>query len=646
MKNTTIFRGIILIKEQHSPNNITSTLQTDKTIRALLDSSPLCVNILNDSLQNIACNKRAMELFGVDSEIEYLKVFNHFTPKLQPNGAPSVEVAAEHIKVARETGFVKFPWLHISLKGEEIPCELILTTLDIIDQNGKPLFASYIRDLRPELAGNETNNELDTYFFDYVTDKTLFNTITDFSEECFFYIDYRAASIQFYGKGFDLFDLPGKKLPFPDGILSSNVIYEQDLESFKGLTTSIVRGVNLNFDVRCNLKTGVTRYYRISYKTVFSNDSLPLYTIGKFFDVHEQKSLEILSQTDQLTNCYNKVTAENLIKETISHSPDASHALFIVDIDNFKAINDNLGHHFGDLVLSEIASNLHSHFRSVDIIGRIGGDEFIVFVKNIRDIKIITARAEAIAEAFKNTYSGEFNEYKVSGSIGVALFNKDGKTYEELYKAADKALYQSKLRGKDCYTFYTNKLSDGTMKNRTVLENADRIANSYFDTQLVSTVFDFLHNSSDANAAIASVLRYIGRRTNSDRSYIFETFDGGLTYDNTYEWCKEGIGAEIHNLQGIPASMLADFFEDADGEGVLYSNDLTVLDTEGAYDLMADQGILSFLHAQTFEKDYVKLFLGLDDCTNTRVWTPKDINSLVYAAKMISIFLASHKKRK
>ncbi len=296
------------------------------------------------------------------------------------------------------------------------------------------------------------------------------------------------------------------------------------------------------------------------------------------------------------------------------------------------------------MVLSEVAANLRNCFRNADIIGRIGGDEFIVLLKNVQNENVVEQKAKIIAKAFQNTYSGEYNDYKISGSIGISCYPKDGKTYEELYKAADKALYQSKLRGKDCYTFYTDELYDGTMKNRTTLENASRIANSYFDTELVSTVFDLMYETREIHSSLNAVMKFICKRANADRCYIFETHDNGKTYDNTYEWCANGIVPEIENLQGLTADILFDFFANSDDKGIFYSNDLRLLKADGAYDLMNDQGIKSFLHVQIREKDYVKLFLGLDDCTRTRVWNEKEINSILYAVKMISIFLLSDQK--
>ncbi len=315
--------------------------------------------------------------------------------------------------------------------------------------------------------------------------------------------------------------------------------------------------------------------------------------------------------------------------------------MFIVDIDDFKSVNDNLGHYFGDLVLGEVANNLRSKFRDEDIVGRIGGDEFIVFMQNISDEATITDKAEKISAAFNNTYSGKNNTYKISGSIGIARYPIDGNSYEELYKAADKALYQSKLAGKDCYTFYSKEFLDGTMKNRTVLENANRIANSYFDADLVSAVFNLMYETREMESSLNAVMQFIGTRIGSDRCYIIETFDEGKTYHNTYEWCNKGIDPQIDNLRNIKAELLDDFFKNANKNGVYYNNDLKVLEADGAYDFMHRQGIKSYLHVQAKEKDYVKLFLGLDDCTSERVWNEKDINSVLYAARMISIFLLS-----
>ncbi len=615
----------------------------DYLLNSMIDATPIAVMLINEDGKILYCNKYSLEFFDIANDCDISDRFSELSPEYQPSGIKSSEGATSKISSVFNTGIVNFNWLHKSFAGTEIPCEVTLVDLKINDSDNKRVIAAYLRNIVEYLTAVLNVNAADNYFVDRITDKQLFNTIADLSDELFFIFDTKTREVQFLGKGKENFGLKDDKKYLLDVFTSKGRLFGEDLDLFTELCKNIENGIVKPIDIRLIPKSGIPHYYKISYQLIYDNENNPLFAIGKAFDINEQKSLELRSKTDLLTNCFNKVTSENLIADTISEHPNGMHALFIVDIDNFKAINDNLGHHFGDLVLSEVAGNLRSYFRTDDILGRIGGDEFIVFLKNVTDVSIIESKAMNISKAFQNTYSGEHGDYKISGSIGIACFPRDGKTFEELYKASDKALYQSKLSGKDRYTFYSEDFLDGTMKNRTLLENANRIANSYFDSELVSTVFNLMYETKELGSSVNAVMQYIGKRTNSDRCYIFESFDDGKTYSNTYEWVANGITPEIDNLQGLTAEILGDFLSTADANGIVYSNDLTVLEADGAYKLMYDQGIKSFLHAQVREKNVAKLFLGLDDCTRTRVWSEKEINSLLYAAKMISIFLLTDK---
>ncbi len=116
-------------------------------------------------------------------------------------------------------------------------------------------------------------------------------------------------------------------------------------------------------------------------------------------------------------------------------------------------------------------------------------------------------------------------------------------------------------------------MADGTMRDLTKLENADRIASTYFDYELITSVFNRLYEKGGVTSSVNLALQYIGQKYNADRCYIFETFDNGATYDNTYEWCDDGISSEIANLQGTPRYLYDDFFNSSHN-GILYSNDL------------------------------------------------------------------------
>lgn len=162
-----------------------------------------------------------------------------------------------------------------------------------------------------------------------------------------------------------------------------------------------------------------------------------------------------LAETDQLTNLYNKVTTEKKIKEFIEQNPTTQSLLFVLDIDNFKKINDTMGHAFGDEVLRSIGHGIKMQFRASDIIGRVGGDEFIIFLKGLKDEEIIIREAKKVENFFKDFKAGKgYVKYSATASIGCAVFPRDAEDFEGMYKAADKALYKAKQRGKNQLAFY------------------------------------------------------------------------------------------------------------------------------------------------------------------------------------------------
>ena len=162
-----------------------------------------------------------------------------------------------------------------------------------------------------------------------------------------------------------------------------------------------------------------------------------------------------LAETDQLTNLYNKVTTEKKIKEFIAEQPDTQSLIFILDIDNFKKINDTMGHAFGDEVLRTIGQTIKMEFRVSDNIGRLGGDEFVIFLKGLKDEEIIIREAAKVENFFKDFKAGDgYVKYSATASIGCAVFPRDAGDFEGLYKAADQALYKAKQRGKNQLAFY------------------------------------------------------------------------------------------------------------------------------------------------------------------------------------------------
>lgn len=159
------------------------------------------------------------------------------------------------------------------------------------------------------------------------------------------------------------------------------------------------------------------------------------------------------SETDPLTKLANRAGLEKKVKKALENSPGKG-IMIIFDLDNFKTINDTLGHPEGDKVLKKFANCLRSCFRKNDIVARMGGDEFAVFIDMNMTVHEITVKIESILQIIRRELKDYYKRYKLSTSIGVAYVDKVSSNYEDLYKSADVALYVAKKYGKD--GFYIN----------------------------------------------------------------------------------------------------------------------------------------------------------------------------------------------
>lgn len=169
-------------------------------------------------------------------------------------------------------------------------------------------------------------------------------------------------------------------------------------------------------------------------------------------DRQKQAAMELrhAAEYDELTELLNRASTKKYIQHALLGNPTAIHALLIIDVDNFKSLNDTLGHQAGDNFLATLAKILKGCFREYDVVGRMGGDEFFILMKNIPNASIAIEKAETLLRLTRELcdyYTG----LDISISIGISLFPYDGKTYHELYQKADDALYQAKRQSKNQY---------------------------------------------------------------------------------------------------------------------------------------------------------------------------------------------------
>ena len=196
-----------------------------------------------------------------------------------------------------------------------------------------------------------------------------------------------------------------------------------------------------------------------SYESIFMAVFCIFVLMLVFYIIYNnrKKNEELLrnAQTDGLTGAFNKRATESHIDKILTEMPQEKGTFIILDVDKFKEVNDQYGHAVGDKVLSELGKTLKNHFREGDIVGRIGGDEFVIYMRKTELKESAVARIQALLETVRNLSFEEMNGEHVTLSIGISFAPEHGNCYMDLYKNADTALYETKQNGRDGYHVYS-----------------------------------------------------------------------------------------------------------------------------------------------------------------------------------------------
>ncbi|WP_167631723.1 GGDEF domain-containing protein [Mariprofundus ferrooxydans] len=182
--------------------------------------------------------------------------------------------------------------------------------------------------------------------------------------------------------------------------------------------------------------------------------------VGAILDITDRKKAEKMYQemalTDALTGLDNRLSMMNHLEHAFDRTlrSKSSLALLMLDLDNFKEINDSYGHPVGDAFLMEAADRLKHVVRKADVVGRLGGDEFAIMLEDITDITQVTHVAEKILGQFARPVEIDGHTLSMGGSIGIAMVPAHADSVESLMKHADIALYQTKAKGKGTYCVY------------------------------------------------------------------------------------------------------------------------------------------------------------------------------------------------
>lgn len=246
-----------------------------------------------------------------------------------------------------------------------------------------------------------------------------------------------------------------------------SIVHPEDVDMFREIITTARKSPMTDIvDFRANYLEGNNtdyQWYRATLSSVRGADGYVSRIVGRIVNINLEKKkeleLKLKADKDALTGLYNKGTAitliTNAIEECVANKQKA--AMIMIDLDHFKSVNDTFGHAAGDMILEEAGKKLGESFKGRDIVGRMGGDEFLVFMTDIKgaeDAVGISAKLNNILTRPINNTQGSVT---VTASIGIAVLDDEPYDYDTLFGMADRALYITKENGRDGRTLYTRE---------------------------------------------------------------------------------------------------------------------------------------------------------------------------------------------
>jgi len=412
-------------------------------------------------------------------------------------------------------------------------------------------------------------------------------------------------------------------------ILKDKVVFSDELsisgkKQFEIFYDNIIKGSD---QFEANISAGI--FLKIKSAVIFREDSKEMVVGVMNPSENGDKEIYYLSEAarDVGTGILNKRAISEYAIEKINNSEKGIY-LVMLDIDDFKKINDTYGHMFGDEVLTKVSEIIISVLESRGTVGRFGGDEFLIVIENVYEESDLRRILKTINKHIQWVNGNVFDNFKVTTSMGIAKFPEDGTDYEELFNKADKSLYIAKAKGKNRFIIYdkakhggieTNKYNNDGIGMNAILNNEKRAA-------MVSEIILKLYAQGiDAIMPSMSVIRAC-----FDLDGI--TIYAGDELDRTYYLGEYIVPFEHFKL-----------FEENNYKKLFNENDVYVetnihrieKDYEEIYKVYMEQEIAEFIQCITYFKDKPQVVVSFDVLNRPRKWSDNDIDFLTILGKLI-----------
>lgn len=473
------------------------------------------------------------------------------------------------------------------------------------------------------------SNDFDMYYHRVRKYRALMNVI----EEKIFEYDPETRMLTIYcyrnnkSEIFERMDL----IEWRDACINKGYVTDDDVIHFEALCTSMLSGMS-SFTVKFSSSI-MSKGERVD-NLVFNGQALMTesdkrLTVGVISEpdkrtrvVQEHPDMDE-AKLDSATGIYNKKAITDMITEEINkaagENKNIQMYLMILDIDNFKSVNDSYGHYFGDEVIKSFADSLRISVGGRGLVGRIGGDEFMVLLKDV-SVEEVRIMLKSMRKGLKMLLAQKQPEYLFSTSIGISQFSKDGTDFETLFKIADAALYIAKEKGKDRYIIYDyDKHGDILADMKHDIAFGNEFMKPMAKYELAANI---VMKVSLGQIKIMDVLSEITDKLNIHGISIFAGNDMKCIYSTGHYKIK------VENASYIYKDGYESHFDEYGINCVNNIASLTINFPE-AFGRLRDNNICSFVQMKTMGSDDQEYMVEFDIFgTNRRKWSDIDIAML------------------
>ncbi len=426
---------------------------------------------------------------------------------------------------------------------------------------------------------------------------------------------------------------------------SWGLIHPEDLKVFEEYCDSMDRGDDkFEYDVRSASDEGRFIWLRFIGNAFYDKNGKAIKIVGLTLDVTKQKTaysnLDNRTMLDPLTHLYNETTVRKMIENLIAEDKEKKGILYIIDIDNFRKIDEQWGHIYGDQVIERLADSILAFFNSDAIIGRIGGDEFIIFCCTDVERQQASITADKLMERVSeiDLIDGSF----LTVSVGISIYPEYGSTYDSLYNNADIALYYAKRSGKNKYYIYNKRMSKRSVLGETTRKkdtNRKDIPKemTIIEKELFDYAFETISAVSNFQEALQLILSEIGIHYKLDSIFVLEYFDGVENVAITGSWIRKPEQVNSDTVEQIYTKYwkrVETYF--CQNNSLIY--DITDIDPR-VNRYLYKNGIQAAIQIPIFDGNRLLGLISYESREEIREWSPTQIATLSSITKMISSYM-------